>query len=249
MNRFVLWWRRYRPTLLVALLVLSAAGVVRATQGAGVSDLNRWLVWPFKSDGAKQQRLLNAQSQALQEQIQELEAQNRSLKSLLDLPPIANQKRIAASVISRGADNWWQQLTLGKGSVDGVRVDAVVVAPGGLVGRVQSVTPNTSRVLLVTDPTSQVGITISRSRQVGILRGRSDRRGVLEFFDKTPDIKKDDVIVTSTLSSRFPAGIAVGRVTTLDLDHLPAPQAMVEFSVPLEHVEWVNILINGSGNS
>jgi rod shape-determining protein MreC len=102
--------------------------------------------------------------------------------------------------------------------------------------------------LLVTDPTSQVGITISRSRQVGILRGRSDRRGVLEFFDKTPDIKKDDLIVTSTLSSRFPAGIAVGRVTTLDLDHLPAPQAMVEFSVPLEHVEWVNILINGSGN-
>jgi rod shape-determining protein MreC len=245
MNRFVLWWRRYRPSLLVALFVLSAAGVVRATQGAGVADLNRWLVWPFKSDGARQQKLLNAQSRALQEQIQELEAQNRSLKSLLDLPPLPNKKKIAASVISRGADNWWEQLTLGKGSADGVHVDAVVLAPGGLVGRVMSVTLNTSRVLLVSDPHSQVGITISRSRQVGILRGRSDRRGVLEFFDKSPDIKKNDVIVTSTLSSRFPAGIAVGRVTEVDLDHLPAPQAMVEFSVPIEHVEWVSVLING----
>jgi rod shape-determining protein MreC len=245
MKSFVLWWHRYRSALLVALLILSAAGVVRATQGAGVSDLNRWLVWPFKPDGLAQQKLLDAQSQALQQQVQELEAQNRSLKSLLDLPPLPNRKRIAASVISRGSDNWWQQLTLGKGSVDGVRVDAVVVAPGGLVGRVMSVTPNTSRVLLVTDPTSQVGITISRSRQVGILRGRSDRRGVLEFFDKTPDVKKDDVIVTSTLSSRFPAGIAVGRVTELSPERQPTPQAIVEFTVPIEHVEWVNVLING----
>ncbi len=245
MNRFVLWWRRYQSTLLVSLIILSAAGVVRATQGAGVADLNRLLVWPFKSDGAAQQRLLDAQSQALQQQVQELETQNRSLKSLLNLPPSPNQKKIAASVISRGADNWWQQLTLGKGSADGVRVDAVVVAPGGLVGRVMSVTLQTSRVLLVTDPTSQVGITISRSRQVGILRGRSDRKGVLEFFDKTPDVKKDDVVVTSTLSSRFPAGIAVGRVTDVDLDRLPIPQVVVEFSVPLEHVEWVNVLTNG----
>jgi rod shape-determining protein MreC len=248
MKRFVLWWRRYRPTLLMALLVLSAAGVVRATQGAGVSDLNRWLAWPFKSDGLGQQKLLNAQSQALEQRIQELEAQNRSLKSLLALPVLPNQKKIAAAVISRRADNWWQQLTLGKGSVDGVRKDAVVVAPGGLVGRVMSVTPNTSRVLLVTDPTSQIGITVSRSRQVGILHGRSDRRGVLEFFDKSPDIKKNDVVVTSTLSSRFPGGIAVGRVTDLDLDRLPAPQAVMEFSVPIEHLEWVNILISGSGN-
>jgi rod shape-determining protein MreC len=120
-----------------------------------------------------------------------------------------------------------------------------VVAPGGLVGRVISVTPTSSRVLLVTDPTSQVGVTISRSRQVGLLRGRSNRRGVLEFFEKTPNVKKDDVVVTSTLSSRFPAGIVVGRVTDVDLDRLPAPQVIVEFSVPLDHVEWVNVLTNG----
>jgi rod shape-determining protein MreC len=245
MKSLVRWWNRYRSTLLVALLILSAAGVVRATQGAGVADINRWLVWPFKTDGQAQQRLLDAQSKALQQQIQELEAQNRSLKSLLDLPPLPARKKIAASVLSRGSDNWWQQLTLGKGSVDGIRVDAVVVAPGGLVGRVMSVTPNTCRVLLITDPTSQVGITLSRSRQVGILRGRLGQRGVLEFFDKMPDVKKNDVVVTSTLSSRFPAGIAVGRVTELDLDRQPTPQALVEFTVPLEHVEWVSILVSG----
>ncbi|WP_404790288.1 rod shape-determining protein MreC [Altericista sp. CCNU0014] len=245
MKSLLRWWSRYRSALLVALLILSVAGVVRATQGAGVADINRWLVWPFKTDGKAQQRLLDAQSKALQQQIQELEAQNRSLKSLLDLAPLPNQKKIAASVLSRGADNWWQQITLGKGSVEGVRVDAVVVAPGGLVGRVMSVTPNTSRVLLITDPTSQVGITVSRTRQVGILRGRLDRRGVLEFFDKMPDVKKGDAVVTSNLSSRFPGGIAVGRVTELDLDRQPTPQALVEFTVPLEHVEWVSVLVNG----
>jgi rod shape-determining protein MreC len=119
------------------------------------------------------------------------------------------------------------------------------VAPGGLVGRIMSVTPNTSRVLLVTDPNSQIGITVTRSRQVGILKGRSDRYGVLEFFEKTPDVKMNDAVVTSTLSSRFPPGMPMGRISELKLDKLPTPQAIVEFVAPIDNLEWVNVLVNG----
>jgi rod shape-determining protein MreC len=134
---------------------------------------------------------------------------------------------------------------LGKGSTDGIKVDSVVMAPGGLVGRIMSVTPNTSRVLLVSDPNSQIGITVTRSRQVGILKGRSDRYGVLDFFEKNPDVKMNDSIVTSTLSSRFPPGVVMGRISALRLDKLPTPQAIVEFVAPLDKLEWVNVLVNG----
>jgi rod shape-determining protein MreC len=245
MKRFVRWWSFNQSSALLAVVVLVAAGLVKATQGLGLSDLNSALAGPFKADGQVQQKLLDAQTEALQRRIQELEAQNRSLQSLLNLPTLPNHKRIAAPVLARSADNWWQQLVLGKGSADGIAVDAVVVAPGGLVGRVMSVTPKTSRVLLATDPTSQIGITVTRSRKVGILRGRSSRYGVLDFFEKTPDIQMNDAIVTSTLSSRFPPGIIIGRITKLDLEKLPTPQAIVEFAAPIENLEWVNVLVNG----
>jgi rod shape-determining protein MreC len=245
MNSLVRWWGRYRSISLLVLLVLGAAGLIRVSQGKGLADINRWVFWPFKADGRVQQQLLDAQTQALQQRIQELETQNRSLKSLLDLPSLPQRQQIAAPVVSRSADNWWQQLTLGKGSSAGIQVDAVVVAPGGLVGRVMSVTPSTSRVLLVSDPNSQIGITVSRSRQTGILQGYAERSGVLKFFDKTPNVKLNDTIVTSTLSSRFPPGIVIGRVTQLHLEEHPTPRAVVEFTVPIENVEWVNVLVNG----
>jgi rod shape-determining protein MreC len=245
MKKVIRWWSRSQSLILLACLVLGAAGLVKLTQGMGLMDLNRWLVWPFKGDGKVQQQLLNAQTQSLQQQIQELEAQNKSLKALLDLPALPNRKKVAAPVLFRSADNWWNLLTLGKGSTDGIKVDSVVVAPGGLVGRIMSVTPNTSRVLLVTDPNSQIGITVTRSRQVGILKGRSNRYGVLEFFEKTPDVKMNDAVVTSTLSSRFPPGMPMGRISELKLDKLPTPQAIVEFVAPIDNLEWVNVLVNG----
>jgi rod shape-determining protein MreC len=245
MKRFVRWWSFNQSVALLAVVVLGAAGLVKATQGAGLSDLNSALAGPFKTDGQAQQKLLDAQTGALQQRIQELEAQNRSLQSLLNLPTLPKHKKIAAPVLARSADNWWQQLMLGKGSADGIKINSVVVAPGGLVGRVMSVTPKTSRVLLVTDPTSEVGITVTRSRKVGILRGRGSRYGVLDFFEKTPDIQLNDAIATSTYSSLFPPGITMGRVTKLDLERLPTPQAIVEFAAPIENLEWVNVLVNG----
>jgi rod shape-determining protein MreC len=245
MKRFVRWWSFNQSVALWAVVVLVAAGLVKATQGGGLSDLNSALAGPFKADGQVQQKLLDAQTEALQQQIKELEAQNRSLQSLLSLPTLPNRKRIAAPVLSRSADNWWQQLVLGKGSADGITINSVVVAPGGLVGRVMSVTPKTCRILLVTDPNSEIGITITRSRKVGTIRGRSSRYGVLNFFEKTPDIKMNDAVVTSTLSSLFPPGITIGRVTKLDLERLPTPQAIVEFAAPIENLEWVNVLVNG----
>ncbi len=244
MNKFSRWWSKSQSSVLLVLLVLGAAGLVKVTQGSGLLDVNRWLVWPFKSDGKVQQQQLDAQTLGLRQRVEELEAQNRSLKALLNLPALPGRKKLSAPVLARSADNWWQQLTLGKGSADGVTVDSVVVAPGGLVGRVMSVTLNTSRVLLLSDPNSQIGITITRSRQVGILKGKTDQYGVLEFFEKTPDVKMDDVIVTSTLSSRFPPGLAIGRVSELKLDKLPTPEAIVEFTAPIDNLEWVNILVN-----
>jgi rod shape-determining protein MreC len=243
--RWLKWWKQARHLWLLIFIVLSTAWFVKATRGAGLSEVTRWASQPLQQDGRTQQVLIEARTKELNQRVQELEVQNEKLKTLLELPNSTSGKRLNAPIMLDSANNWWKQFTLAKGSEAGIRVDDVVTAPGGLVGRVESITPNTSRVLLISDPASQVGANVSRSRQVGIFRGQNSRYGVLEFFQKDPDVKVNDTIVTSSLSSRFPQGIPIGRVTKLKLEQLPAPQAIVEITVPLENLEWATVLTNG----
>ncbi|URD48841.1 rod shape-determining protein MreC [Chroococcidiopsis sp. CCNUC1] len=106
------------------------------------------------------------------------------------------------------------------------------------MGKISSVTPNTSRVLLISDRTSQLGVTVSRSRHTGFLRGLSESQAVMQFFDKVPDVKRGDAIVTSTYSQIYPAGLPVGKIESIDLNKSPAPEAIVSFSAPIPHLEW-----------
>jgi rod shape-determining protein MreC len=117
-------------------------------------------------------------------------------------------------------------------------VGYIVMAPGGVVGRVTNVTPNTSRVLLLSDPSSRIGVTISRSRFMGYMRGQSTSHAVMEFFDKVPDVRRGDVVSTSSLSQLFPAGMPVGRVESVNLNKSPAPEATIELSAPVSFLEW-----------
>jgi rod shape-determining protein MreC len=63
----------------------------------------------------------------------------------------------------------------------------------------------------------------------------------LDFFDKAPKVEVGDVVVTSGLSSFYPAGVVVGTVRAVNLDASPAPQATVELSAPLGLLEWALI--------
>lgn len=238
------WWDRYRVLLAVALLSLGAAWGIRETQGAGVLELYRFVTLPFQPDLARQEQLLNARTWELQQRLVELESQNQSLRQLLGQKVLQQEQAIAAPVIGRSADHWWQQIFLGRGRADGLQPGAVVVAPGGLVGRVTELSAHTSQVLLITDPTSRIGVTVGRSRRMGILRGQAGNQAVVEFFEKDPNIRAGDVVVTSALSSLFPAGLPVGRIKSLQLDQSSSPQAVVELSVPIGDLEWVTVYLD-----
>jgi rod shape-determining protein MreC len=238
------WWDKNRWQLIGTCLALAIAWIIRQTQGAAISELTGLITRPFQ-DPTQVERLDNARTTELQGRLVELESQNQQLKDLLDYRAAQkNRQMIVAPVIGRSADLWWQQVTLGRGSNAGISIDFVVTAPGGLVGRVISVTPNTSRVLLVSDITSQVGVTVSRSRYTGLLKGQSSTRAVMQFFDKVPDVRLGDFVATSPYSQIFPAGIPVGRVEKLDLNKSPAPEAAIALTSPLNYLEWVFVYAN-----
>jgi rod shape-determining protein MreC len=206
------WWDRHGVRVALVSLTLGTAWVVRHTHGAFVFETYQLLSRPFQAAPSQAEVLANAQTNGMQQQITELENQNRRLQEMLGYVETLPDKGAFAPVIGRSADHWWQQITLGRGRGDGIEPGAIVFGTGGVVGRVTEVTSNTSRVLLISDPSSQVGVSISRSRSMGYMRGQSEDRAVMEFFDKVPDVKPGDIVSTSSFSQLFPSGLPVGRV-------------------------------------
>lgn len=233
------WWDKHGVAMVLGGLTLSAAWLVRQTQGAALFEAYQLLTRPFQSSPTQEERLTNARVHELQERLVELESQNQKLKELLDYTKTQKQQGIGAPIVGRSADHWWQQVTLGRGSQDGIRVGFIVMGPGGLVGRIVSVTSNSSRVLLISDATSKVGAVISRSRSMGFMRGQGSNHAVLQFFDKVPDVRRGDVVATSPVSQLFPSGLPLGRVESVNLDKSPAPEAVIELTAPVSYLEWV----------
>ncbi len=233
------WWDRHGVAIALGGLTLSAAWLLRQTQGAALFEAYQLLTRPFQSSPASEERLTDARVLELQQRLVELESQNQKLKELLDYAKTQKQQGTIAPIVGRSSDHWWQQVTLGRGSQDGVKVDSIVMGPGGLVGRVVSVTPNSSRVLLISDATSRVGAVVSRSRSMGFLRGQGSNRAVLQFFDKVPDVRRGDAVSTSPVSKLFPSGLPLGRVESVNLDKSPAPEAVIELTAPIHYLEWV----------
>jgi rod shape-determining protein MreC len=233
------WWDRHGVAIVLGGLTLSSAWLVRQTQGAAVYEAYQLMTRPFQVGPTKEERLTDARVMELQERFVELETQNQKLKELLDYTKTQKQQGIVAPIVGRSADHWWQQVTLGRGSKDGIKVGYIVMAPGGLVGQIVSVTSNSSRVLLLSDATSRVGAVVSRSRSMGFIRGQGSNRAVLQFFDKVPDVRRGDAISTSPVSQLFPPGLPLGRVESVNLDKSPAPEAIIELTAPVSYLEWV----------
>lgn len=238
------WWDRHGIRVGLVGLALVGAWIMRQTQGAAVFEIYQLLTRPFAQLPVSVEQGENVRVQELERRLAESENQNRQLQQLSEYSAERPGEGVMAPVIGRSADHWWQQVILGRGSRDGIKVGAIAAGNGGIVGRVTQVTASSSRVLLISDPTSQVGVTVSRSRYMGYIRGQGANRVVMEFFDKVPDVRPGDVVVTSAISKRFPPGLPVGIVESVNFNKSPAPEGVIELSAPISHLEWVIVYAN-----
>ncbi|KRA53732.1 rod shape-determining protein MreC [Pseudoxanthomonas sp. Root65] len=112
-----------------------------------------------------------------------------------------------------------QRLVLDAGSRAGAMVGQSVIDAGGLMGQIIDTTPAHATVLLLTDPDHAVPVVVARNgvRLIVYGRGRSD---LLELADVplNSGIEVGDVLVTSGLGGRFPAGFPVGTISALRPD-------------------------------
>ena len=166
---------------------------------------------------AMQQQLLLLRARL--ERLQLLRDENRQLRDLLGGTRALQVSVRLASILDIDLDPERQRVVLDVGSAQGVHEGQMLIDAGGMLGQVMSVTPTRAIALLITDPTHAVPVQALRSglRLIAFGTGRQDALNVPNI-PQSGDLKVGDVLITSGIGGRFPAGFPVGRVATLQPD-------------------------------
>lgn len=156
-------------------------------------------------------------------QIRMLENENEELRRLLKFKPKQSTELIAAEVLTRSRDGWWQTIRLNKGVSDGLGENMAVISMDGLVGKTVAVSKNTADVLLLSDPACRVSARLLRSGSYGMVNGRGPSwQGQvfcrMEFIHKNDELRTGDEVVTSGLGGIFPPDIPIGYVERIYMD-------------------------------
>lgn len=196
------------PFKLVGASVGSAGGsVAKSLEDITTSD------GTIQSERERSQELVN-----LLAQYEEILKENKELRALLKLTDMYDMDTVAARVIGNTTNSWQNQVTIDKGSDDGIKAGLSVMGSSGLVGQVIEVSKNTSQIRLLKDPQSAISVFIQSSRAEGTVRGALDGLLYLEDIDSEAEIIVGDLVITSGLGGTYSKGLLVGTVVRVDRD-------------------------------
>jgi rod shape-determining protein MreC len=159
---------------------------------------------------------LKTEALLLQGRLQKLAAlteQNVRLRELLNSSALVNEKVEVAELIGVDPNPFTHRILINKGERDGVFLGQPVLDARGLMGQVVELMPYTSRVLLLTDTTHSIPVQINRNGLRAIASGTGNpERLELRHVADTADVKEGDLLVSSGMGQRFPAGYPVATV-------------------------------------
>lgn len=254
------------------VFVLIAVGLIALALGGYLTPLSRTILSPFISaqswiysryqaaqefirapqDMARLQQKnlqLEAQVSQLQAQIIELQqqlAETNILSALVDFARANPENRYqAAAVIARDPSPFLHYVIINRGSDDNIRRGMPVVTQQGLVGRIDAVTANASRVQLITDATAIVNAKIQPSGAQAVLKGQLSGDLILDLIPQGSQVQVGDLVLTSGLGGGYPANIVIGQISGIrsqpqDLFQTASVQSVVDFN----QLEIVLVIIN-----
>lgn len=150
------------------------------------------------------------------QRLEAIEAENQRLRVLLASSQALEERVLIAEIIDINQDPYRHQITLNKGSRDGVYRGQALIDAYGILGQVIEVSAGQSRALLITDPDHGIPVEVNRTGLQTIAVGGGDGQGLrLPFLPTNVDIREGDLLVSSPLGGRFPPGYPVGRIHQL----------------------------------
>jgi rod shape-determining protein MreC len=148
-----------------------------------------------------------------------LRQENKRLRDLLGATrgklyhfQFAEMKQVALDPFSH-------KVWIDRGEEEGVVVGQAVIDGKGIVGQVEDVHRHFSSVRLISDPDHALPVQVNRTGLRTVAYGSGETSHLL--MPNVPlqaDVSPGDVIVTSGLGDRFPAGFPVGEVERVERD-------------------------------
>ncbi|MGQ0657298.1 MAG: rod shape-determining protein MreC [Chromatiales bacterium] len=163
---------------------------------------------------------LRAQNLLLKTRLQKfaaLESENMRLRELLESSKEVGERALVADVLGVGTEPASRQIILNKGSQHGVFLGQPVVDADGVTGQITHVGPFTSTAMLITNPSHALPVQVNRNGVRAIaVGGGADDVLQLNFVPNNADIRIGDLLISSGLGGRFPAGYPAGEVISVN---------------------------------
>ena len=180
----------------------------------------------------------------------ELRKQLEALKKELNIDYTLNEYTyLFATVINRNVSNWYNTITIDKGTYNGVTKDMVVVNSQGLIGKVVATSTFTSDIRLITtsNTSNKISITISNGNNKvnGLIKKYNYKLKQLEVegVSNTKSVAIGDYVYTSGLGEIFPSGILIGTVSEITTDEYDLSKIiLVKPIADFDDINYVAIL-------
>ena len=157
--------------------------------------------------------------QARLQKFNALEHENARLRALLHSSTQAGERVLIAELLSVDLDPYKHQLSINKGSADGVYIGQPLLDAHGVMGQIIHTGPLSSTALLITDTRHATPVQFDRTGIRAIAFGAGDpNRLELPHLPNNVDVEEGDLLVTSGLGGRFPYGYPVAVVTGVETD-------------------------------
>lgn len=166
-------------------------------------------------------------------ELTEAARENDELRELLGITRALDMELLPVRITSREPSNLVAEASVDAGTDAGVRVGMPVLGnadgAGALVGIVVEASPQSARVRFIVDARSVVIAVDQQTRALGEVRGRAGGGLVLVNVPLTEALAPDDAVVTAGITvdddaSRYPAGLLIGRIQTVE----PDPNALTQ---------------------
>lgn len=201
---------------------------------------------------------LRSRVRALQEQAArtaDLLAENERLRGLLDLADRRKDLRLrAARVVGRSNSPYFRvmKIEIDVGEAAHIEEGMPIIAPGGVVGQIRTLTGARAEVLLVTDPRSAIDVVLEKSRARGVAVGTGDAdryEARLEYLERAVEAVDGERVLTTGDDGRYPAGLVLGAVVSTEEGEESGPfqSARVRPLIDLGALEEVFVVLGPTG--